>query len=55
MELKELYDVARAVEPNQALRQVMTADTDEERRFFAFIANMNLQRRQKEVILKGLF
>lgn len=55
MNLKQLYEAAREVEPNQALRHVMTADSNEERRFFAFVANMNLQRRQQQVIEKNLF
>ena len=55
MDLKQLYEAACAVEPNQALRQVITADSDEERRFFAFVANMNLQRRQQDVIEQHLF
>lgn len=55
MDLKKLYEIAREIEPNKALRLVMQADNDEERKFYAYIANMNLQRRQKEVIRKGLF
>lgn len=55
MNLKQLYEAARKVEPNQAMRYVMTTDSDEERRFFAFVANMNLQRRQQHVIENHLF
>ena len=58
MDLKELYDVARAVKPNQALRQVMTAYTDEERRFFCVCgqyepAAPTEERGRAEFVLRG--
>jgi len=34
---------------------VQKADSDEERRFWAFIAEMNLQRAQKDVIKENKF
>lgn len=54
-DFKKLYEQATKMEPHEALRLVMQADTDEERKFFNYIANMNVQRRQKEVIERNLF
>ena len=51
-ELKQLYETARAVLPGEALQMARNADTDEERNFFAYIADMNLQRVQWEYINK---
>ena len=49
-ELKRLYETARTVLPGEALQMARNAATDEERNFFAFIADMNLQRAQWEYI-----
>lgn len=54
-ELRAIYEVAKAMPPSKAMRMVQLAKSDEERKFFAYIADMNLQRTQKEVIKKGLF
>lgn len=54
-ELKKLYETAKQVPPSKAMRLVQQATSDEERRFYGFIAEMNLQRAQKEVIQKNLF
>lgn len=53
--LKQLYEIARNTEPNQAMKLVQRAEDDEERRFYAFIAEMNLQRAQKKAIERNLF
>lgn len=41
-----------AVLPGEALQMVRNAKSDEERNFFAYIADMNLQRAQWEYINK---
>lgn len=51
-ELKQLYETARAVLQGEALQMVRNAECDEERNFFAYIADMNLQRAQWEYINK---
>lgn len=50
MTIEQIYELARSVEPNQAMRMVQQVESDEERRFWAFVAEMNLQRRQMAVI-----
>lgn len=54
-DLKELYQTAREIPPGVALEMVRRAESDEERNFFAFISDMNLQREQRKVIEKNLF
>lgn len=54
-ELKELYEKAIQVDPNAALRQMQAAETEEERKFYAFLVDMQLQRAQKKVIEQKLF
>lgn len=54
-DLKELYQTACSIPPGVALEMVRRAESNEERNFFAFIADMNLQREQKKVIEKNLF
>lgn len=55
MTIQELYELAREILPSAAMRAVQAAETDEERRFYGFIAEMNLQRAQKIAIEKNLF
>lgn len=55
MTVQELYEVARNIPPSEAMRAVQKAETDEERRFYGFIAEMNLQRAQKAAIEQNLF
>lgn len=45
---KSLYERAIAVDPDEALRMAMEAKDTEEKRFFTYIADMNLQRRSIE-------
>ena len=47
---KTLYLQARSIPPGMALQMALQAESDEERNFFAYIADMNLQRAQWEVI-----
>lgn len=54
-ELKQLYEAARKVKPNVALEMVMEAQTDEERKFYAFVMNMNLQRAEQLAIQQNKF
>ncbi len=49
-DLKQLYETARGMLPGEALQMARNADTDEERNFFAYISDMNLQRAQWEYI-----
>lgn len=48
--LKQAYQVARTVDFGNALQMAREAPSEEERNFFAFIANMNLQRAQWDYI-----
>ena len=50
-----IYRVACTISPSNAMRMVQRAETEEERKFWAYIADMNLQRKQKEVIKNNLF
>lgn len=52
---ENLYQVAREIPPGVALEAARQAESDEERNFYAFISDMNLQREQKKVIEKNLF
>ena len=54
-ELAKLYAAAKRIQPSVAMRLAQQAKTQEERFFYARIAEMNLQRRQKETIEKNLF
>ena len=49
-ELKQLYETARTVLPVEALEMARHAKSNEERNFFAFISDMNLQRAQREYV-----
>lgn len=42
---KNLFETAIAMDPNEALRMAMEAKEMEEKRFYTFIADMTLQRR----------
>ena len=53
--LRGLYELARKIAPAAAMRLVRQTQDDEERRFYAFIAEMNLQRAQKIAIKNNLF
>ena len=53
--LKDLYDSAKKIGYANALGLARQAENDEERNFFAFIADMNLQREQKKAIERDMF
>lgn len=53
--LRELYETAKAVPPGYALNMVRQARTDEERNFFAYICDMNIQREQRKAIENNVF
>lgn len=42
---KNLFETAIAMDPNEALRMAIEAKEMEEKRFYTFIADMTLQRR----------
>lgn len=42
---KSLFETAMAMDPDEALRMAMEAKETEEKRFYTFIADMTLQRR----------
>jgi len=50
LQLKQLYETVKTVLPGEALEMVRHAESNEERNFFAYIADMNLQRAQWEHI-----
>jgi len=52
---KLLFKNARNISHPTALNLIRQAKTEEERNFWAYVADMNMQRCQKEVIDKGLF
>lgn len=54
-ELKTLYHTAQKIAPGNALDYIRNAKTDEERNFYAYIADMNLQREQKKAIERNSF
>ena len=49
---KSLYERAVAVDPDDALRMALEAKDTEEKLFFTYIADMNLQRRSIEEFQK---
>lgn len=54
-EFKELYEKAREMPSGLVMKYAEHAESEEERKFYAFIMTMNLQRNQKEAIEKHLF
>ena len=53
--METLYEMAVKLDPVEAMRLANKSKTHEERCFYVYIVNMNLQRKQKEVIEKNLF
>ena len=53
--LAELYQTARAIPSGYALNMVRQAKTDEERNFYAYICDMNIQREQRKAIENNVF
>lgn len=49
-ELQKLYQAARNLDVAEAMRLAQKAETDEERKFYENIADMNLRRAQKETL-----
>ena len=54
-ELKELYEMAKKIDPYLAMRFLQEAESEEERRFYMFVGDMNLQHAQKEAIERNVF
>ena len=54
-ELKNLYNIAKKIGHANALNLARHAESQEERNFFAYIADMNLQRKQKQVVERNIF
>lgn len=54
-ELKKLYQEARRIEPSVAFQLIQEAQSEEERNFWAYIHNMNLQHAQRLAIARNLF
>lgn len=52
---KELYEKAKTMSPQEIIKHIKEAKSDEERIFYASIANAELQKRHREVIEKNLF
>ena len=48
---QELYETARRIDHATALNMIREADNEEERNFWAYIADMNLQRAQRAALL----
>lgn len=53
--IRDLYVRARSLLPGDALAAARNAESDEERNFFAYVADMNLQRAQKKAVEQDLF
>lgn len=53
--METLYEMAVKMDPSEAFRLANEAKTHEEKYFYVYITNMNLKRKQKEVIEKNLF
>ena len=45
-----LYQAAASIDPARALDLIRGAQSEEERNFYAYVADMNLQRRQRAQI-----
>lgn len=52
--MRRLYEMAREVDPADALRMMRAAESQEERSFWAYVGDMNLRRRQHERIAEQL-
>lgn len=52
---KLIYAAACDMDDSLSLRMMREAESEEERRFYAYIHDMNLQRRQKIVIKNNVF
>ena len=52
---ESLYIMARGIKPARALKRAMSAATKEEKAFWVYVSNMNLQCAQKNAIEKNLF
>ena len=52
---KNIYQIAKNIDPVNALNLIRDAQSEEERNFFAYIADMNLQRKQKMAIERNVF
>lgn len=50
-----LYEAARAIDQAAALDMIRNAQTAEEERFWTYIADMNIQRAQREAIERNVF
>ena len=48
--MKTLYEQAREISHSDALNLIRQAQSEEERNFWAYIADMNLQRAQQQLI-----
>lgn len=44
-EARNFYEVARTLDPDDVLRMALEANNTEEKKFFAFVALMNLEER----------
>lgn len=53
-EEKNLFERAMAVDPDAALKMALEATETEEKRFYTFIADMTLQRRDRQVFRERL-
>ncbi len=49
-DLKQLYETAHSIPPGVALEAARQGENDEERNFYAYISDMNLQRAQWDYI-----
>lgn len=54
-ELRQLYEVARDLDADTLLRLILQAESQEERSFWTFLLNTNLQRGQKAAIEQHRF
>ena len=54
-DLRQIYDRLRSLSSGTTMDLVRQAQTEEERRFWAYVLNMNLQRNQKIAIENNWF
>lgn len=52
---KEFYKVCQEMNIEDTVEVALNAESEEEQEFVELISNFFMQRRQKEVIAKGLF
>lgn len=51
----DLYDQYKLLSPQELIQKIKEAKDEDERIFYAALANMELQKRHKKVVEKNIF